>query len=226
MERVRKAFCAALAVLMISASFAFASCGADGGTDTTAEKNAAAFEVKTNADGSAVTDTDGKEVTEQVGEGSADGQGADANVSTQSAKDAPQFVLSSAKKEYAAGEDVTVTVTLNNAPLTACFDFYVLTEDGAVYGKISEASVSDMQIAGDGAEGVCRIMGMTATTVDIDRVKIADITFTVPADAKSGDVITFTGNTKDFDVGRDSGGAKTDSVTAKMTDPTLKITVK
>ena len=236
MEKIKKTLCAALAVLMISASFAFASCSTEDKTNTTAAE-ATRVEVKTDADGSAVTDADGKTVTEIVGEASTDkntsgGQNSDGksgtsdgNVSTQSAKDAPQFVLSTVKSEYAAGETVTVTVSLKKAPLTACFDFYVTSSD-ALYSEVSTASISDMQIAADGAENTCRIMGMVATTLDIDNSQIADVTFSIPADAKSGDVITFTGKTKDFDIGRDSSGAKTDSVTAKMTDPVLKITVK
>lgn len=236
MEKIKKTLCAALAVLMISASFAFASCSTEDKTNTTAAE-ATRVEVKTDADGSAVTDADGKTVTEIVGETSTDkntsgGQNSDGksgtsdgNVSTQSAKDAPQFVLSTVKSEYAAGETVTVTVSLKKAPLTACFDFYVTSSD-ALYSEVSTASISDMQIATDGAENTCRIMGMVATTLDIDNSQIADVTFSIPADAKSGDVITFTGKTKDFDIGRDSSGAKTDSVTAKMTDPVLKITVK
>lgn len=236
MENIKKTLCAALAVLMISASFAFASCGTEDKTNTTAAEGTR-VEVKTDAHGIAVTDADGKSVTEIVGgastgkntpggQNSDDRSGtSDGNVSVQSAKDAPQFVLSTVKSEYAAGDAVTVTVSLKKAPLTACFDFYVKS-DGAHYSEVSTASISDMQIAADGAEEICRIMGMVATTLDIDNSQIADVTFSIPADAKSGDVITFTGLTKDFDVGRDSSGAKTDSVTAKMTDPVLKITVK
>lgn len=234
MKNTKKVFCAVLAVLMMSACAAFSSCSttdSKGNGDTTVQA-----ETETDANGNVVTEKNaenlaGNDVKNSDGNSSdkqnSDGKNtvSDGNVSTQSAKDAPQFVLSSMKSEYAAGETVTVTVSLRNAPLTACFDFYVRSE-GALYNEVSTASLGDMQLAADGAEELCRIMGMVASTIDIDNSRVADITFNIPADAKSGDVITFNGATKEFQKGRDESGAKVDDVVAKMTDPVLKITVK
>ncbi len=224
MEKIKKTMCAVLAVFMVSAVFAFSSCKSDDKSNS--GNTVVTFADKADADKTTVEATEAETKVPITQSRTDDEHIPDGNISAESAKDAPQFVLSSDKAEYAAGETGVVTVSLKNAPLTACFDFYVTAEGGVALNEIATATVSAMQIAGNGSGNTCRIMGMIATTIDIDNSKIADITFTVPEDAKSGDVITFSGKSKEYEIGQTASGEKTDSVISKMTDPTLKITVK
>lgn len=205
MKNIKKAMCAVLSVLMISCVFAFASCS--GGSDETKP---------------AVPDASADENT--AGDNSKS-LSSFANVSKQSAKNAPQFVLATANEEYAAGDTVMVTVILNNAPNTADFDFYI-TADTAEYVENITASIGSMQIMADGSEETFRMMGVVATTENIDGKQLADVKFKIPDTARSGDVITFSGKTADFDKGRTSDGAKVDSITSSLVDPVLTIKIK
>lgn len=195
MKNIKKTICVITAMLMLSVCFAFASCNSEKKPD--------------EVNGS----------TENVSSAEF------SNESSQSAKDAPQFVLATQSNEYGAGDEVKIRVRLKNSPLTAGFDFYVVA-DYAEYVDASTETLSDLQMMSDGTENTFRVMGVIATTKNIDGELLAEITFRLSDSLSSGDTVTFTGSTKEFIKGRTPDGAKIDDITARLSDPVLTVKIK
>lgn len=210
MKNIKKLICILLAALTVLSCAAFSACS--GGSDEETNKAVPDVTLKNGEKVSSADNSDKPAIT-------------DGNISSQSSKNAPQFILSTLTSEYAAGETVTVSVWLENSPLTAALDFYIVA-DGAEYVEYAPCSVGDMQIMADGSEDTFRMMGIVARTIDIDMEKLVEVTFKIPVAAKPGDKIEFKGIVEEIAKGLDESGDKTQSVKDKSTAPTLTVTVK
>lgn len=209
MKNIKKLICILLAALTVLSCAAFSACS---GSDDVTDKAVPDVTLKDGEKTSGGQDSDKPAIT-------------DGNISSQLSKNAPQFILSTLTSEYAAGETVTVSVWLENSPLTAALDFYIVA-DGAEYVEYAPCSVGDMQIMADGSEDTFRMMGIVARTIDIDMEKLVEVTFKIPEAAKPGDKIEFKGIVEEISKGLDESGDKTQSVKDKSTAPTLTVTVK
>ena len=101
-----------------------------------------------------------------------------------------------------------------------------MVADYAEYVDASTETLSDLQMMSDGTENTFRVMGVIATTKNIDGELLAEITFRLSDSLSSGDTVTFTGSTKEFIKGRTPDGAKIDDITARLSDPVLTVKIK
>lgn len=137
------------------------------------------------------------------------------------------FILSTTKTKYAPGEDVTVTISVANAPMTADFDLYLTWDEGALtYKSASNATFDDMQMIFANNDTTFRLMGVVTTCTDLDNNELCDVVFTIPEDAKSGSVIEITPRVNEMEQALDSQGNEVKSIKKKVSASSLKINVE
>ncbi len=137
------------------------------------------------------------------------------------------FILSTTKTKYAPGEDVTVTISVANAPMTADFDLYLTWDEGALtYKSSSNATLGDMQMISSNDATTFRLMGIVSTCMDLDNNELCDVVFTIPEDAKSGSVIEITPRVNEMEKALDSNGNEVKSIKKKVSASSLKINVE
>ncbi len=137
------------------------------------------------------------------------------------------FILSTTKTKYKPGENVTVTISVANAPMTADFDLYLTWEDGALtYKSASTATVGDMQMISSNDNTTFRLMGIVSTCIDLNNNELCDVVFNIPEDAKSGSVIELTPRVNEMEQALDSNGNNVKSIKNKVSASSLKINVE
>ena len=109
------------------------------------------------------------------------------------AADSPVISLVCDNTVVSAGEEIAVKVNISNAPLTACFDIYVISEDTLTYASSPTSSeglilvANNDETAEDGGRVIIR--GMVASTYDVLDDNICTVKYTVSEDAVSGSKI-------------------------------------
>ncbi len=144
--------------------------------------------------------------------------------------DSGVLTLSSASSEVAAGDAVTVRLNFSGCSYVASLDVFVEADRGLTYDSSDMLPVSDFsmefsQAVQDGCS-VSRIAGFTMYTKDFDDTDICDITYKIPASAKSGDKFTVRITPYDIQVGTDKDGATLLRITDDVAVNQIEFTVK
>ena len=125
-------------------------------------------------------------------------------------KEAPVISLLCDNTLVSAGDEIEIKVNISQAPLTACFDVYVLSEAALTYVS-SETQASGLILAAnidetaeDGGRVVVR--GMVASTYDVLDEDVCIVTYKVADEAESGSKINLTLQVPIYQVGFDKSG--------------------
>ncbi len=122
---------------------------------------------------------------------------------------APVVSLVAERTEVLPGEEITVTVNVSEALLTACFDIFVFADDGLEVASV-ETCPSELILAAnskeeDGEEYVI-VRGMSASTYDVADEDMCVITYKVKDDVAAGTKISLTLQVPTYQLGVDESG--------------------
>lgn len=118
---------------------------------------------------------------------------------------ASYFTLTADPATCAPGDEVTVTVTLNDMENVACFDLKVKYDpDQLTLKQAEDGSAGDFMIMSNPREDYVYYYGMSATTYDFTSETIAVLVFTVNEGASGK--IKVQAESPMFDVGTDDSG--------------------
>ena len=143
----------------------------------------------------------------------------------------PSLTLSCLSTDVTAGEKVTVKLNLSDCMYAAVLDVFVDADNGLTYESCEmKFSASDfpLEYKQEVKNGVsaCRIAGFSMYTKNFDDADICEITYKVPASAKTGDVFTISLRPFDVQVGTDADGITLINITDDIICNTVKLTVK
>lgn len=128
---------------------------------------------------------------------------------TTAAVDAPVISVVCDKATVTAGEEIEVKVHIGNAPLTACFDIYVMADDAVSYISSKNPS-SELILASnleeEGGTSQVVIRGMVASTYDVLDENVCIIKYKVSDAAAAGTKISFSLKCPLYQVGLDESG--------------------
>ena len=126
----------------------------------------------------------------------------------------PHFRLSADKTEYTPGDEVTVTVTLNDLKRVAWFDLAVSYDPSQLTLVASEGGSSDAFVLETiDKEGQTVVSGFSATTYSFTSETVATLVFTVN-DGVSGAVKLNAAPTA-LEIGKDDNGDETEDITSR-----------
>lgn len=135
---------------------------------------------------------------------------------TQSDNDAaPVITLTADKEKVSAGDMLTVTVNISEAPLAACYEISVFADERLSYIDSEECDISEMINEGkykDTDTPHFYMSGMILTACDLNDNDMFVITYSVGEDVRPGDELEFSVSTSSFLLSEDETGNKTDDV--------------
>ncbi len=142
------------------------------------------------------------------------------------AKAAPVVSLVSEKTTVSPGEEITVSINIKDAPLTACFDVYVYADDYLEY-VTSETVSSELILAANSeeknGEEYFVVRGMVASTYDVIDEEICTVTYKLKEDAVAGTKINLTLQVPIYRIGLDESGNDIYSVNCELQGLVLEV---
>ena len=121
----------------------------------------------------------------------------------------PVISLVSEKTAVVPGEEITVTLHIADAPLTACFDIFVFADDALEISDV-KTCLSELILAANNEtkadEEYVVVRGMVAATYDVTDDDICNITYKVGDDVPSGTKINLTLQVPTYQLGLDESG--------------------
>lgn len=128
-----------------------------------------------------------------------------------------------------AGDTVELRVNIKHSLLTACFDIYVIADDGFIYEDNETSAGSMIMIANneekDGVERFA-IRGIVAETYDLPDNDVCTIKYKVSEDSVPGDVINVILQVPAYQLGLDESGNDVYSVNEDVVLNNITFTVE